>query len=77
MAQILVRDLDPKTVARLKKHARESGRSLQSEAKKILEDSADKMTLSEFRARAARIRKSLEGRKHTDSVLLLREDRGR
>ncbi len=77
MAQILVRDLDPKTVERLKKHARENRRSLQSEAKRILEDSANKMTLSEFRATAERIRKSLKGRKHTNSVLLLREDRGR
>ncbi len=77
MAQILVRDLDAKTVERLKKHARENGRSLQSEVKKILEDSSSKMTLSEFRATTARIRKSLEGRKHTDSVLLIREDRDR
>ncbi len=77
MAQILVRDLDTKTVERLKNHARENGRSLQREVKKILEDSSNKMTLSEFRTTTARIRKSLEGRKHTDSALLIREDRDR
>ena len=36
MAQILVRNLDPKVVKRLKKRAREGGRSLQAEAKMIL-----------------------------------------
>lgn len=77
MAQLLVRDLDPKTVERLKRRARENGRSLQGEAKRILEEAARRMTLSEFRATSERIRKSLVGRKHTDSVLLLREDRER
>lgn len=77
MAQILVRDLGAKTVDRLKKHAREHGRSLQAEVKSILEDVAVKMTMAEFRATAARIRRSLEGRHHTDSALLIREDRDR
>ena len=77
MAQILVRNLDTKTVARLKKHARENRRSLESEAKRVLENASNKMTLSEFRSTADRIRESLKDRTHTDSVLLLREDRER
>lgn len=77
MAQILVRDLEVKTVERLKKHAREHGRSLQAEVRSILEGVAGKMTVAEFRVTAARLRKSLGGRRHTDSALLIREDRDR
>ena len=77
MAQILVRNLDTKTVARLKKHARENKRSLESEAKRVLETASNKLTLSEFRSGADRMRESLKDRIHTDSALLLREDRER
>ena len=38
MAQVLVRQLDTNVVARLKKRAKEHGRSLQSEVKTILEE---------------------------------------
>ena len=38
MAQVLVRQLDNKVVVRLKKRAKEHGRSLQSEVKTILEE---------------------------------------
>ena len=37
MAQLLVRDLDPAVVARLKDKARQNQRSLQGEVKAILE----------------------------------------
>jgi antitoxin FitA len=77
MAQILVRDLEGKTVDRLKKQAKEHGRSLQAEVRSILEGVAGKMTMAEFRATADRLRKSLGGRRHTDSALLIREDRDR
>jgi len=77
MAQLLVRDLNPRTVAKLKRRARESGRSLQGEVKKILDEAATQMTLSEFAARAEKIRRSLMGRPHSDSVALIREDRDR
>ena len=40
MAEILVRNLDKKTVDRLKKRASKKGRSLQSEVKQILEQAA-------------------------------------
>jgi plasmid stability protein len=75
MAQLLVRDVDPKVVARLKRRARENRRSLQAEVKQILE--AEVFSMAEARAAAERIRKSLAGRHHTDSALLLREDRDR
>ncbi len=76
MAQVLVRDLNPRTLKKLKQRAAEHGRSLQSELKNILEHAA-RMSPAEMRATADRIRRSLEGRQHTDSVLLLREDRER
>ena len=40
MAQVLVRQLNDKVVDRLKKRAKEHGRSLQSEVKAILEEPA-------------------------------------
>ena len=79
MAQILVRNLDPEAVKRLKKRARDGGRSLQAEAKMILEQAANATTLDMDRARelADRIRRELKGRKMTNSVDLIREDRER
>jgi hypothetical protein len=40
-------------------------------------DEAHAQQMIEFRRRAERISRSLEGRKHTDSAKLLREDRAR
>jgi hypothetical protein len=76
MAEVLVRDLDSATIKKLKQRARESGRSLQSELKLILEDAA-RMTLSEFHVAAEAIRNSLAGRTFSDSTELIREDRDR
>lgn len=79
MAQILVRDLDDETVERLKRRAREDGRSLQSEVKHILFQAAQEPTVDMEAARALveNIRKKLKGRKFPDSVELIREDRDR
>lgn len=76
MAQILVRDLSPDTVKRLKHRAERNGRSLQGEAKFVLE-SAAKLSMTEAREMARQIRQSLEGRMTSDSADLLREDRER
>jgi len=79
MPQILVRDLDKKTVASLKRRARRKGSSLQSEVKLILADAAKEESsdpeavirkLERFRAR-------FKGRKFSDSAELIREDRER
>jgi len=77
MAQILVRNLDPATVERLKDKARQHNRSLQAEVKAILERDASCYTMAEVRAVSLRWRKRLAGTKHTDSVTLMREDRRR
>ncbi len=74
MAQILVRGLDDAVVNRLKQRARQSGRSLQTEVKGILEQAA-KVDAETARALALRIRRKMKGRAFTDSADLIREDR--
>jgi plasmid stability protein len=76
MAQVVVRDLKAAVVARLKARAKRHGRSLQTELKEIL-DTAARQDAVEARAVAARIRRQLGGRAHSDSVDLLAEDRSR
>lgn len=76
MAQVLVRDLASSTLRKLKDRARSSGRSLQAELKVILEEAAD-VDLPGFLAAAARIRRSLEGRRHSDSGVLQAQGRRR
>ena len=76
MAQVLVRDLKADVVARLKVRAQHRGRSLQTELKDILEQ-ASRQSAIDTRALAARIRRQLSGRRHSDSVQLLAEDRAR
>ena len=77
MAQILVRDLDEGIVARLKRRARQDGRSLQSEVKVILEEaaSAPPVDLAAARRLSARFRRRFRGRPFPDTVKLLREAR--
>lgn len=76
MAQILVRHLEPRTVKRLKMQARRHGRSLQGEAKAILE-AALPLTGPEFAARLAAHDDLYSGRQFSDSTVLVREDRDR
>ena len=76
MAEVLVRELSPATIRKLKRRARQNKRSLQAELKEILERAAP-LTEKEFWTIADKIRGSLGGRRHTDSVRLLREDRRR
>ena len=77
MAQILVRNLKEKTVKALKALAKRNGRSLQAEAKMMLERAADRQTLSaeEARKRLEEFRGRFKGRKFSDSAELIREDR--
>lgn len=75
MAQVLIRGIDPEVVDRLKGRARDNGRSLEAELRAILEAAAADVV--EAKALAARIRRRLAGRAHTDSALLVAEDRRR
>lgn len=76
MAQILVRNIDDAVVERLKARARTNDRSLEAEVRQILEQSA-KFDMSQARQIVMERRKKLQGRKFTDSVDLIREDRDR
>lgn len=54
MTDLLVRGLDPSVIERLKAKAKQKGRSLQQEAKEILERAAP-MTPTELKARFSEI----------------------
>ena len=75
MAQVLVRDLDPEVVGRLKEQARQHGRSLQGEVRSILERAAETYTMSEAREVSRRWQERFAGRRFSDSAELIREDR--
>lgn len=76
MAQVLVRELDQEVVDRLKARASRNGRSLEAELRDILER-AVRSDLVDAREAAQRIRSALVGRDHSESGMLLSEDRGR
>jgi len=75
MSDILVRGLKSTTLDRLKARAKRNGRSLQREAKLILEEAATP-SIAEAIAAADRVRRRL-GRRFTDSTALIRRDRAR
>ena len=76
MAELLVRDLDRNILDRLELRARSHGRSLQAEAKAILEAAAP-LPMREARRIAEEWQRRLAGRVTGDSADLLREDRER
>ena len=79
MAEVLVRDVDERVVAKLKERAEEHGRSLEAEVKVILCEIADSPKPDRETAfkRILGLRERLKGRKFPDSVALIREDRDR
>lgn len=76
MARILIRDIDDKTVNRLKDRARQHGRSLEGEARLILTHAAG-ISLDDARKLARNWHKRLACRDLPDSTELIREDRRR
>jgi plasmid stability protein len=74
MPDVLVRDVDTTVLESLKESAKSNGRSLQAELQIILTRAAERKGLDGQEV-ARRIRESLVGREHTDSVELLREAR--
>ena len=79
MGQLIVRNLDDRVIDDLKARAARQQRSLEAELRLILERAAAErfIDIAEARARAERISRALEGRQHSDSAALIREDRGR
>ncbi len=73
-AQVSIRNLDTKVVARLKDRAKQHGRSLASEIRIILQEAVpapDTDYLTELR----RIHADLGARQFSDSTELIRQDR--
>jgi plasmid stability protein len=77
MGQLLVRGLEDQVIERLKRRADSHHRSLEAELRDILQLAARQVDLSQATELADRIRKKLEGRPHSDSAELIREDRDR
>ena len=75
MAQLLVRDLDPAVVARLKEKARQNQRSLQGEVNAILEEAAARATRDEALAMIDEWQRKWGDRVFSDSTQMIREDR--
>lgn len=76
MTRLLVRDLNPDVIARLEVRARSNGRSLQQEARVILEAAAP-LPMEEAYQIALESQRRFAGRVMSDSAELLREDRER
>ncbi|HZO86707.1 MAG TPA: hypothetical protein VFB38_00105 [Chthonomonadaceae bacterium] len=76
MPQVLVREVEPAVVERLKQRAQRHGRSLEAELRVILRQAVGldmQAALEELR----RIQDDFAGRTFSDSTELLREDRER
>jgi plasmid stability protein len=78
MAQLLVRNLSGKTLELLRSRASHNRRSLESEVRAILEDTAEREGVrNEFWRFADEMRESLRNIPQSDSADLIREDRER
>ena len=78
MVTINVRRLDEELVDRLKRRASLNNRSLEGEARHILECAADDDMAAKraaFLEASARLRQKTRGRKQTPAEVLIREDR--
>ena len=76
MADMLIRNIDTTLVEKLKRRASQNKRSLQAELTIILEQACT-YSIDEFREVTEQFRKKTAGRKHTDSTILIAEDRSR
>jgi Antitoxin FitA-like, ribbon-helix-helix len=74
MPDLLVRNVDPKTTARLKELARAHKRSLQAELRDILERAAQRPR-ADWKKGLERLDRLFEGTSVPDSTEMLRQDR--
>lgn len=80
MSQLILNDIDPPLLEKLKIRAATHQRSLEEESKAILQEAVEAEQITKMRAfseKAAQMRQILSGRAHTDSAELAREDRER
>lgn len=76
MPDVLVRGIEKDILAKLKMRADRNGRSLQTELVDVLNSVALAEALSDADV-AAKIKRTLRGRRFSDSAVSLREDRAR
>lgn len=76
MAQVLIREVEPEVIEKLKERARANGRSLEAELRQIFRQAAGEKQPRDL-SEVERIRALFAGRSFSDSVELLREDRER
>jgi antitoxin FitA len=76
MPDLLIRDLDPELMERLKRRAKANSRSVQAEVKEILKKSAP-LSWQQFRAEVEALQPSLTRRRPSNSAELIRGDRER
>jgi plasmid stability protein len=76
MSDVLIRDIEPTTLDRIKAKAKRNHRSVQAELRRIIEAAADDLDISEELELMRSIRASI-GPQKTNSVDLIREDRNR
>jgi plasmid stability protein len=76
MAQVLIRDIEPDIVTKLKTRAQQNKRSLEAELRLILWQAAHEEKTS-ITQEVERVQALFAGRAFSDSVELLREDRER
>lgn len=76
MPHVLVRDIEPRVLEKLKARARQSGRSLEAELRLILHQAAGEPAAG-LLTELDRVRALFAGRNFSDSAELLREDRDR
>ena len=76
MAQVLVRDIAPEIVDKLKVRAQRHHHSLEAELRRIFEQAVEDPAVSR-RAEVERVQALFAGRTFEDSAELLREDRER
>ncbi|MBZ0169949.1 hypothetical protein MELA_01007 [Candidatus Methylomirabilis lanthanidiphila] len=76
MPQLSVRNLNEETIKRLKALAKQHGRSLQGQAKIVLEEAA-MLPANEISAIVEKWQRQFAGKRFSDSTRILREDRQR
>ena len=76
MPDVLIRDVDDRTLSKLKSRAKKNGRSLQNELLQVFKTIVRSDGPSDLRS-AERIKESLRGRTYSDSAALVRKDRQR
>lgn len=77
MPDILIRDVDPDLLERLKQHAKLRNRSVQAELREIVAEAARRPTPDEVRALFAACQSRFGGVALPSSLQMLREDRDR